>query len=128
MWGGVRSDQKNFDLKPFKTCQIDFSQILQQLLYSISEHFLFYGDPVGSLLHRLFGTFSLDNPFRAGGRGVRSDPPSQIVSFHPKTDCFRSKSLKIKFPATFVLLITQKYLFLDHFWVSESSIFKSGQI
>ena len=57
---------------------------------------------------------------------IQNDP--QIVNFHPKVDFFRSKSLKIYFPATFVWHKTPQNDISDHFWGTETSIFKIGQI
>ena len=44
---GVRSDHEIFDLQPLKDGLFDCSETLQQFLNGISEHFLFWGDPLG---------------------------------------------------------------------------------
>ena len=78
---GVRSDHKIFELKSFKNGSIDFSQILQQFLNNISEHFLFYGyPPYDPSFTDFLALFGLDNPFSAGG--------GSDLTPHPKSSIF----------------------------------------
>ena len=103
---------------------IDCSEILQRFLNSYLSTFCFWGGPPRAPPPVLLRpTHSM--------RGVRSDQFWKSIpnrQFSPQDELFRSKSIKIKFLATFVLLITPKKHFLDHFWVSEKSTFKSDQI
>ena len=96
--GGVRSDPPPvFELWQ-KNYLFDWIEIFWQFLNNHFTHFIFY-----KIFSRasLSPTFWVPQRIPCGG-GVRSDPPSQIVSFHRRKVQFTFFPHKIKFPATFI--------------------------